>query len=62
MKPYWTAGVATCMLLAGSAAARQKIVGLAAPQKSKQTQVIKGSPSEAARELVRRLREDARVI
>jgi electron transfer flavoprotein beta subunit len=47
---------------AGSAAARQKIVGLAAPQKSKQTQVIKGSPSEAARELVRRLREDARVI
>jgi electron transfer flavoprotein beta subunit len=47
---------------AGSAAPRQKIVGLAAPQKIKQTQVIKGSPSEAARELVRRLREDARVI
>jgi electron transfer flavoprotein beta subunit len=47
---------------AASAAPRQKVVGLAAPQKSKQTQVIKGSPSEAARELVRRLREDARVI
>jgi electron transfer flavoprotein beta subunit len=44
------------------AAARQKIVSLYVPEKTKKTQVISGSPAEAARELVRRLREEARVI
>jgi electron transfer flavoprotein beta subunit len=40
----------------------QKIVALHAPDKTKATQMIAGSPAEAARELVRRLREEARVI
>jgi electron transfer flavoprotein beta subunit len=42
--------------------ARQKIVSLYVPEKTKKTQIIAGSPAEAARELVRRLREEARVI
>jgi electron transfer flavoprotein beta subunit len=41
---------------------RQRIVNLYAPQKAKQTQVIGGSPAEAAVELVRRLRDEARAI
>jgi electron transfer flavoprotein beta subunit len=44
------------------AAAKQKIVGLYPPEKTKKTQIITGSPAEAAKELVRKLREDARVI
>jgi electron transfer flavoprotein beta subunit len=40
----------------------QQVVGLAFPTKSKQTQMIGGSPAEAARELVRRLREEARAL
>jgi electron transfer flavoprotein beta subunit len=44
------------------AAAKQKIVKLYAPEKGKKTQLISGSPAEAAKELVRRLREEARVI
>ena len=40
----------------------QAIVALSAPVKSKQTQLIDGSPAEAARELVRRLREEARAL
>jgi electron transfer flavoprotein beta subunit len=40
----------------------QTIVGLHAPEKLRQTQVIGGSPAEAAKELVRRLRDEARVI
>jgi electron transfer flavoprotein beta subunit len=43
-------------------AARQKIVALYAPQKAKQTVMIGGSPAEAAKELVKRLREEARVL
>jgi len=43
-------------------APRQTIVGLYAPQKGKKTQIIGGAPAEAAKELVRRLREEARVI
>src|SRR5262245_2705952 len=43
-------------------AARQKIVSLYAPEKGKRTQMIGGAPPEAARELVRRLRDEARVI
>jgi electron transfer flavoprotein beta subunit len=42
--------------------ARQKILGLYAPEKAKKTQIISGTPGEAARELVRKLRDEARVI
>ena len=41
---------------------RLKVVAMSAPQKSKQTVMIGGSPSEAAKELVKRLREEARVL
>ena len=48
---------------AGAASApRQKIVSLYVPEKGKKTQIIPGSPAEAAKELVRKLREEARVI
>jgi electron transfer flavoprotein beta subunit len=40
----------------------QQILALSLPSRSKQTQMISGSPAEAARELVRRLREEARVL
>ncbi len=40
----------------------QAVVALYAPEKLKQTQMIAGSPADAARELVRRLREEARVL
>ena len=43
-------------------AAGLKIVGLALPSKSKQTAMIEGTPAAAAAELVRRLREEARVL
>lgn len=39
-----------------------QIVSLGLPTKSKQTQMIAGSAGEAAKELVRRLREEARAI
>jgi electron transfer flavoprotein beta subunit len=45
-----------------ASAGKQKIVSLYVPEKGKKTQIIGGSPAEAAKELVRRLREDARVI
>ncbi len=41
---------------------RQKIVSIYLPQKQKQTRMITGTPAEAAKELVRALREDARVF
>ena len=41
---------------------RQRVVGLSAPQKAKQTVMIGGSPAEAAKELVSRLRDEARVL
>jgi electron transfer flavoprotein beta subunit len=44
------------------AATKLKIVRLYVPEKGKKTQLIPGSPAEAAKELVRRLREEARVI
>jgi electron transfer flavoprotein beta subunit len=40
----------------------QQIVALSMPTRSKQTQMITGSPAEAAKELVRRLREEARAL
>jgi electron transfer flavoprotein beta subunit len=42
--------------------ARQKILALYAPQKAKQTVMISGSAAEAAKELVKRLRDEARVL
>src|SRR5437667_10325336 len=47
---------------AGPSAPRQKIVSLYVPEKGKKTQMIGGSAGEAAKELVKRLREEARVI
>ena len=41
---------------------RLKISSLYLPEKGKKTHMISGSPAEAAKELVRRLREEARVI
>jgi electron transfer flavoprotein beta subunit len=40
----------------------QQIVSLSMPTRTKQTQMIAGSAPEAARELVRRLREEARAL
>ena len=45
-----------------SAEPTQRILNVHFPQKAKQTQMVSGSPTEAARELVKHLREDARVI
>ena len=42
--------------------AHQQIVSLSVPEKSKKTQLISGSPAEAAHTLVARLRDEARVI
>ena len=39
-----------------------QIVGLAVPTRSKQTQMITGSAADAAKELVRRLRDEARAL
>lgn len=44
------------------AASRQRITSIYLPQKSKETRMITGTPAEAAKELVRALREDARVF
>ena len=46
----------------GGLAPRHKVIALHTPQKSKQTIMIGGSPAEAAKELVKRLREEARVL
>ena len=40
----------------------QEIVSLSVPTRSKQTEMITGSPPDTARELVRRLREEARAL
>jgi electron transfer flavoprotein beta subunit len=45
-----------------SVAPKQKILSLYVPEKGKKTQLIGGSPAEAAKELVKKLREEARVI
>jgi electron transfer flavoprotein beta subunit len=42
--------------------ARQRIVSLSFPEKTKQTRMLGGTPAEAAKELVRVLREEARVF
>ncbi len=46
----------------GDVMTRQTIVGIHVPEKLKHTLMIEGPPREAAAELVRRLREEARVI
>jgi electron transfer flavoprotein beta subunit len=46
----------------GAVAAKQRIVSLYVPEKGKKTQILDGAPAEAAKELVRRLRDEARVI
>jgi electron transfer flavoprotein beta subunit len=46
----------------GGLAAAQQVVALALPTRSKRTQMITGSPPEAAKDLVRRLREEARAL
>src|SRR5215217_251511 len=45
-----------------AAGAKQKIASLYVPEKGKKTQLISGSPAEAAKEVVRKLREEAAVI
>ena len=47
---------------APAGAAHQKIVAMYVPEKGKKTQLIQGSPAEAAKELVRKLRDEARVL
>jgi electron transfer flavoprotein beta subunit len=47
---------------AGAHRSRQRIVNLHVPQKTKQTTLIGGTPAEAAAELVKRLRDEARAI
>jgi electron transfer flavoprotein beta subunit len=46
----------------GGLPASQRIVALALPTRSKQTEMISGPAPEAARELVRRLRDEARAL
>ena len=47
---------------APSADPTQRLLSVHFPEKAKKTQMIAGSPAEAARDLIKRLREDARVI
>jgi hypothetical protein len=42
--------------------ARQRILSIYVPEKTKATRIIDGTPAEAAAELVRVLRDDARVF
>jgi electron transfer flavoprotein beta subunit len=48
--------------LSAAPARRHRIVSLRLPDKLKKTQILSGSPIEAARELVRRLKEEVRAI
>jgi electron transfer flavoprotein beta subunit len=54
--------VRTVAAAPGAVAARQRIVSIHLPEKSKQTKLIAGSAAESAKELIRVLREDARAI
>jgi len=45
-----------------STAQSQRIANLYFPEKGKQTQMLQGTPAEAAKELVKRLREEARAL
>ena len=46
----------------GAIAARQRIAALYLPERKKQTEMLTGTPAEAASDLVRRLRDEARVL
>jgi electron transfer flavoprotein beta subunit len=48
--------------LPGGLSASQQVLALALPTRSKQTEMITGPTPEAAKELVRRLREEARAL
>jgi electron transfer flavoprotein beta subunit len=48
--------------MAAAAAARVQIVNLYVPEKRKETRLLTGTPADAARDLVRALRDEARVI
>ena len=50
------------VLPSGPLESRQRIVSLYVPEKKKHTEMISGSPAEAAKQLVGRLRDEARVI
>jgi electron transfer flavoprotein beta subunit len=50
------------LLPAAMSATKSRILALYPPEKAKKTHMIAGSPAEAAKELVHRLRDDARVI
>ncbi|HKY22254.1 MAG TPA: electron transfer flavoprotein subunit beta/FixA family protein [Vicinamibacterales bacterium] len=50
------------VLAAPAAAPRVRVVSLDVPRKTKQTQMLTGSPSEAAKGLVRKLKDEARVL
>ena len=50
------------VVAATMAPAAVQVLDLRAPDKQKETRMIAGTPAEAARELVRALREDARVV
>ena len=45
-----------------SAETGQRVASLYFPEKGKKTQIVPGSAAEAAKELVRRLREEARAL
>jgi electron transfer flavoprotein beta subunit len=47
---------------AAPAASKQTIASIYMPEKGKQTTLVPGTPQEAARELVRLLRDEARAI
>jgi electron transfer flavoprotein alpha/beta subunit len=48
--------------LPASAQPSQQVVGLAVPSRHKQTQMLSGAPGDVAKDLVRRLREEARAL
>jgi electron transfer flavoprotein beta subunit len=48
--------------LASAAPAAQRITSIYFPEKGKKTQLLPGAPAEAAKELVKRLREEARAL
>ena len=47
---------------AAAAPAAQRITSIYFPEKGKKTQMISGAPGEAAKELIKKLREDARAL
>ena len=47
---------------APAAASLQKITSIYVPTKGKRTEMIAGGPADAAKELVKRLREEARAL